>query len=219
MRPTRTLLLTTMMLASALPLGGCGPTIGAMAYYLGPRRIQKAEFKLTKGRLVILIEDLGTGDENPVFERALSEKLIDVLEAKKVNTQVAPPAELMALRQAHADFRSWSLQRIGRELDGEQVLYIRVDELRIKDSPDHPLVNPYARVRVKVVGVHESESKARLWPDKDEWRDVEVERPVQEAGSNTQIDAVAGKLGRDAAVLVAQFFHDVDLEEKTPREP
>ncbi|MCG3125483.1 MAG: hypothetical protein CHACPFDD_00306 [Phycisphaerae bacterium] len=219
MRPMRTILVAVLVLAVLLPVGGCGPTVGAMAYYLGPRRIQKAEYKLTKGRLVILIEDLGTGDENPVFERALYEKLVEVFEAKKVNTQVAPAAELMALRQANAEFRSWSLQRIGRELDGEQVLYVRVDELRIKDAPDHPLVNPFARLRVKVVGVHEPESRARLWPEKDEWRDVEVERPVQEAGTSTQIDTVAAKLGRDAAVLVAQFFHDVDLEEKTPREP
>jgi hypothetical protein len=42
---------------------------------------------------------------------------------------VVPLEEVVRLQRANADFASWSLQKIGRSLDADQVLNIRIQEL------------------------------------------------------------------------------------------
>jgi hypothetical protein len=197
---------------------GCN-ILGPAAYYLGPRRIQKAEFKLTEGRLAVVIEAVQPEQDSPVFNQALFDKLAEIFHKQKIKSELVPQGEVLALRRAHADFAKWSLQRIGRELRAEQVLYLRIENLQLRETPEHPLVTPEISLRSKVVGVHAPAPHARLWPEEAEGRAIACKRPSKEATDTELIDSEAWKLAHDTAHLVSYPFFDVDLEERTPREP
>lgn len=197
---------------------GCN-ILGPAAYYLGPRRIQKAEFKLTEGRLAVVIEAVRPEQDNPVFNQALFDKLAEIFREQKIESALVSHREVLELRQAHPDFEKWSLQRIGRELRAEQVLYLRIENLQLRETPDHPLVTPEISLCSKVVGVHAPTPHARLWPEEAEGRAISCKRPSKEATDTEVVDTEAWKLAHDTAHLVSHPFFDVDLEERTPREP
>lgn len=208
------------LLASAATLVvGCN-WIGAAAYYLGPRRMQKPEHTLTTQRLAIVVDRAPAVEENPIFERTLHETLEKIFEERKVKTQVIPQRELDDLRRDHPEYESWSLQRVGRELNAEEVLNLYVDELRFREVPDHPVIEPRVRMRAKVIGVSQPPDKARLWPASGaEVRPVVCSRDTKAADSQRVLDEESAKLAKDTAQIVATFFYQVDLDEKTPREP
>ena len=202
-------------------LAGCN-IVGALVVMLAPPQIQKAEFKLSEQRVVVLIDMARPEDENVVFRQALHDKLVEIFGENRVKTDLVPEEEVLRLRQQNADFKSWDIQKIGRRLNAKQVLWIRVDRLQLREAPGSPLLTPVAQLRLKLIGTEqESRGGARLWPSSQEpeGRAVQRARPAQDAASNTVIDEEARKLGKDAAWLVAMPFYDVDLEKKTPWEP
>lgn len=205
-------------LAGLLLLGGC-MQLGQIGYFFSPRQIRKAEIKLTKQRLAIVVDPARSDDDNPVFNRALHDKLVEIFRANKINTQVVPRPEVAGLRRAHADFSRWSIQRIGRALTAEQVLYLRIDKLQLREAPGHPVIAPAVTLRAKVIATDAPRQHARLWPEEAEGRLITCARDPQEATDAELIDAEAVKLGRDAAHLVSRFFMRVDLEEPPPKEP
>lgn len=206
------------LLAALLAVaGGCAGPLGAAAYYLGPPRVQKAEFTFGPGPVGILVDTARPTEESPLFERDLHAKLAEVFRERKVSQNVVPFERTLRLAADHPDFYAWDLQRVGRALGAEQVLAVRIDELRVRESPDHPLVSPFVKLRLKVVATGADPAHARLWPDSPDGRAVEVARPPEEYVSIEQADAAMSLLAHDAAQLVARHFYDVDLEERTPR--
>jgi hypothetical protein len=203
----------------ALPVG-C-KYVAAATYLFGPPQVQKAEFKLTDGRLVVLVEMVHPDQDNPVFRQALQDKLVEIFRDNKVRSKIVPEEEILRLRQQNRDFSRWSLQKVGQRLDARQVLYVRVERLQLREEAGSPLLSPLVVMRLKVVDPRAQADQARLWPGKSELdgREVERARPGLEAADTVAIDAEAAKLGKDAAYIVAMPFYDVDLEKKTPWEP
>jgi hypothetical protein len=197
---------------------GCN-VLGPAAYYLGPPRIQKAEFKLTEGRLAVVIESTHPDQDNPVFNQALFDKLSEILRERKVKSEFVPHRQVLKLRQTHRDFAKWSLQHVGRELRAQQVLYLRIDTLQLRETPDHPVISPEVTLRSKVIDVCAPHAHARLWPEEAEGRQITCTRPAAEAIDPRAIDTEAWKLAHDAAYLVAEPFIDVDLEDRPTTEP
>ncbi len=194
--------------------------VAAASYLFGPPQVQKAEFKPTSGRLVLLLECARPEDENPVFAQNLHEKFEELLAQNDLKTQVVPREDVLRLRQEFPDFGQWTVQKVGQRLNAAQVLYVRIDRLQLREAPASPLLTPAVQMRLKLIDVQTGE---RLWPGPQE-RDGRVcgrSRPSQEVavGDSTVLDAETAKLGKDAAWVVAQWFYDVDLEQKTPWEP
>lgn len=215
-RPWRLVLAATMLFVSA---SGCS-YVTAAAYLFGPPRVQKAEFKLTDGRLAVVIETAHPEEDSPVFRQALLEKMSEIFRENKLKTKIIPDEELLRLHQQNADFADWSLQKIGRRLDAKQVLYVRIEQLQMRDAPDSPLLSPRVDMRLKVIDPFAQPDKARLWPgpNEREGREADRARPPRDVADPTTNDTEAAKLGRDTAYVVAQWFYDVDLETKTPWE-
>lgn len=216
----RALLLCVSGALGLLGVPGCN-IVSAAAYFLSPPRVQQAEFKLTEGRLAVLVEPARPEEDNPVFTQALCEKLAEIFRDHKVKAQLIPQDEVMKLRHQNRDFAKWSLQKVGRRLNAQQVLYIRIDRLQMRDEPTAPVLHAAVRMRLKVIDPAAPSETARLWPgsSEPEGRLTERARPVTETGDVVAEDAEATKLGRDAAWMVAMPFYDVDLEKKTPWEP
>lgn len=198
---------------------GCN-WITAGAVLLAPRPVEKQEFKLTEQRLAIFIDYARPEQENPVFDRALYDQVAAVFreQAKHVPSRLVAYEELLDLRRANRDFRDWSVQRIGRGVNADQVLYIRVEELRLRPAPDHPLIEPAVALQVKVIGVPDPAEHCRLWPEAAAGHAVKCTRMAEEAASADAVDAAAAKLGREAGRRVAMPFYDVDTEETVPKE-
>jgi hypothetical protein len=213
-RPALTLLIGTAILAT-----GC-KQIATIGILTSPRQIQKAEFAFSERRLAIFIESARPGEANPVFNEALHAKLIEIFRVEGVTQNVVPYDQVARLRTANPDFSRWSLQRIGRTLGADQVLYVRIESLHMQAAPDHPLLEPEVRLRFKVIGVDEAPDTARQWPGRDEPRGrvAECKRQAREATDSIVVDAETVKLAKDTAYYVAAPFHDVDLEEKFPQE-
>lgn len=200
--------------------GGC-KYVAAATYLFGPRQIQKAEFKLTEGRLAVLVEMAHPDEDNPVFRQALQDKLIEIFHENKVRAQVVPEEDILRLRQQNRDFAQWSLQKVGQRVNAKQVLYVRIQRLQLHEAPDSPVLAPLVVMRLKVVDPYADADKARLWPGPSELegREAERARPASGVADTLTLDTEAAKLGKDAAYVVAMPFYDVDLETKTPWEP
>jgi hypothetical protein len=185
----------------------------------GPPRVQKAEFLLGKGPLVIFIESAAADGSMPLFERELHVKLDEIFRAERISSNIVPHSRVQSLPQRHPDFRSWSLQKIGRTLGADQLLYVRIQELRVRESPDHPLLSPMARLELKVIDVKAPPSRARVWPENGARELRPITRQAEEVSSRERTDMAIVKLARDAAQEVAMPFYNVDLERPSRREP
>lgn len=201
---------------------GCKAVIGAIGYYFRPRQIQKPEYEFVDGeRVAMVIEAAQPRDENPVFNRALHERVVQMLREGKSKATVLPFRPLADLRRDHPDLDQWSLQRIGRELQADHVLYIKLDRLIIRQTADYPVLTPAVELHMKLIGVSQPGVHARLWPEEKEGRAVSRSRQIREVADDDPDapDAEAMKLGYDTAYYVTMPFIKVDLEENPPVEP
>lgn len=196
---------------------GCN-IVGPAVLLLHPPIKEPAEVELTEGRLALLVEYARSREENPVFTRAFHDRLQEVLREQKLPTTFISQDEVARARRAHPDFARWNLQQIGRELDADQVLYARVEQLRLRDDAVGLIVTPEVQLRLMLIDVH-ARDKPRLWPDETEGRLVKRGRPSQEATDPVMVDAETTKLARDTAWVVAKYFYEYDVEEKDPWEP
>lgn len=200
-------------------LPGCN-IVGPALILTAPPQMKAAEVKVTDKRLALVIEYARPAEENPVFTGAFCQRLVEVFRDKRVNQSVVPQAELLRLRRDNVDFREWSLQKIGRALNAEQVLYVRIDRLRLCERQGGLLLAPEVRMHLKLIAPWERSENVRLWPPREEreGRLIQRGRPMQEAVDTVAVDEEAAKLGRDAAWLAAKPFYKYDLEEKDPWE-
>ncbi|MEW6250060.1 MAG: hypothetical protein AB1716_05390 [Planctomycetota bacterium] len=201
-------------------LPGCNIVRG-LGVLFAPPQVQKAEYKLTPGRLAVLVETRRPEDYNPVFVDALQTRLQEIFTEEEIKTQIVPQEEILRLRQQNPDFARWSLQKIGRSLNAPYVLSLSIEQLQLRASPEVPVLEPQVRMKAKLIGSNAPAERARLWPTsaEREGRAMFVKRPAVEASSPIVFDEQAAKLGRDTAWEVAGPFHDVDLETVHMREP
>lgn len=208
------------MLVGALALGAAGcDAIKAIAYYLRPAAIDPAEYEFPeKARVLVMLDPARPGYDNPVFSKALYDRMVEIFREKNSTAELIAPREVAVLKRDNPDFRNWSIRRIGSELKATHVLYGRVDFLQSRQSPDYPVLEPRVSMRLKVIAVERPDGDARVWPTEREGREVTCERQAQEASDPSFEDAAMTKLGRDTAYLVALPFFKHDQEEKRPRE-
>ena len=195
--------------------------LGAIGYYLRPRQIQKPQYEFpADARVAVLIEAANPQQENPVFNQALYERMVDMLREGKSQAALLPLSKISELRRRNADFSKWSVQKIGRELNADQVLYIKIDSLVIRPTPDHPLLTPEVSLHMKLVGVQDPSVHARLWPEAKEGHPVQCKRQVAEAADENPEgpDIEARKLAYDTAYWTTMPFLEVDLEVNPPVE-
>ena len=102
---------------------GCQPIIQFIAVMSGGERIA-AQFKLTEGRLLILIDDYEDLVTQPRALKEVHESISAVFLEKVVNDQVVPFAEWQELRQTDKEYDRLSVRAIGEKLGAEQVLYL-----------------------------------------------------------------------------------------------
>lgn len=191
-----------------------------MTYFLRPPETQKPQFEFPKSSRVLVMLDPARPDyESPIFSRALYDRLVDIFRERKSTVQLISPREVNELRRTHPDFDAWSVQRIGRELNADHVIWIRIDRLQSRQAPGYPVLEPRVELRTKVIAVENPATDARVWPTEKDGQKTECTRPMREATDASAEDMELKKLARDAAWYVAFPFFEQNLEENPPREP
>jgi len=204
----------------ALALGACGCNIlGPAMYFLRPPQIQKPVYKFPSGsRVAVVVEAARPEYENPLFAQTLVDRTLEYLERGKWGGTLVPLSATYDLR-SRAEYPTWSMQRIGRELSADYVLYMRIELLGTRESPLTPVLAPRTELRMRVIEVAAPASHARVWPAEPEGHLVRCNRQVIEASEAGDEDTELVKLARDAAYWTSMPFISVDLEEPTPVEP
>lgn len=194
-----------------------------IAYMFSPRQVQKAEFTFpTDSRVLLMLESERPEEENPVFNRAMFDKLVELFREKKSTAHLVSPLEVLTLRRNNEDFASWTIQRVGRELKCDYVIYLKVQKLQVQTTPDVQVLEPRFDAKMKVICVDHPATEARVFPpsqsDDKEGRDIHVTRQADVTSDNRGIDSAVIKLGKDCAHYVIAPFFELDQEESTPQE-
>lgn len=215
MRRRSILLLLGLLVASTT---GCS-LLRAMTYFLSPPQIDPAEYEFpADARLVIMLDATRPGYDNPVFSKALYDRMVEIFREKESKAQLIAPREVMLLKRDNPEFKTWSIRKIGTELHATHVLYAHVDFLQARPAPDYPTVEPRVAMRIKVIAVEKPDADARVWPSERDGRAINCDRPPQPETDPASEDIAMTKLGRDTAYLVALPFFKHDQEEKQPHE-
>jgi hypothetical protein len=214
---TRWIIWTAAVLAAVSFAAGCN-IIKGITYFTRPEEKQKAQFEFpSNSRVLVMLDPARPDYESPIFARALYDRLADVFREKKSTVKLISPREILDLRRTHADFDSWSVQRIGRELNADHVMWLKIDRYQTRQSRDYPVLEPLVELRLKVIAVDHPPTDARVWPPEKDGHKVETSRPMREAADASTEDLEARKLAQDAAWLVSFPFFEQSLEESPPR--
>lgn len=214
--PRRAVTLLLLLLLGST--SGCN-LIRGIAYFLHPPVIDPAEYEFpADAKVVLMLDPARPGYENPVFAKALYDRMVEIFREKESSAQLIAPREVLLLKRDHPDFARWSIRRIGTELKATHVLYAHVDFLQARPTPEYPTVEPRVTLRLKVIAVEKPDADARAWPSERDGREITCDRPPQAETDPASEDAAMMKLGRDTAYLVSLPFFKHDQEEKQPHE-
>ncbi len=197
------ILLATLM----LPCSGCIQTAALWANITGGDVVEP-QYTLTKGPLLILIDDRDSKVTEPRAMRHVHKAISDAFLEYRVNRRVVPLEDWRALRRTSQDYDRLSIREMGEKLGADQVLYIRVDRFALRPDPGVPLFKGEFVVRVKVLSTQRGPD-VRLWPRREDGHKVLVSTPsISSEGDKSAGDVsreLAAKLGGAVAKLFYQY--------------
>ena len=197
-------------------LCGCGESFGGFLYHfnlVNPPKVS-AEFALTSGALLILVDD----DEELLTwapaQDLLADQIARELRDHKVNTQAMAGSTVKPMRQTDSDFPTRSISEVGAATGAEQILWLQVRDFMA--SKDIQTISRAARFTVcaKVFNPRAvNKSELRLWPGQREGEIITVEKSaarVQPLGTD---EDVARVLVEEMATAVARKFYSYTPED------
>lgn len=157
-RRARTLMLLAVVGLTTLAASGCQIAHAVTSIAFPPRT--DARYELVDRPTVVVIDDprelLGTAELDSL---AADQAGID-LQREGLVTTLVPPGRVADIEAANPEqYKSIPVDRLGRMVDAEQVIYAVVESVVYEEEPG--LLTPTARARVKVIDAVESR---RLWP-------------------------------------------------------
>ena len=205
------------LLAACLAAGsaGCGQQFGAFLYWTGlyPKPTVKAEFTLTKGPLLILVEDDYNVTRSRAVRDAIAKALARELAARKVNHRALPLERLDRLRQQDPGYAGIPADKLGRRLEAEQVLWIKIIEYSIGDlEAEDPAEAARVVLTLRVINCHaQHRDEVRLWPGGREPYRLEVTKALA-AVQGLSPDKVELLLVVELVDQIAKLFYDHKIE-------
>lgn len=195
------------------PLGGCA-LFGYFASIFG--EAVPAEYKLADRPTLVMVDDPDNHLDHASRRGQVAQVVGRKLKQEKVlagKTRLVPPSELRDLEaQLGESYARTPIVQIGRLLDAEQVIHVRVREVDLMRAPG--VYEPRMTAEVKVL---DAEASRRLFP-----RAVEMEHQWNSQGRmlsastpvrtpNTHDSGIRTELMRELAmhtgVRIAQLFY------------
>ncbi|MGD2108513.1 MAG: hypothetical protein PVI86_03885 [Phycisphaerae bacterium] len=202
--------LLLVLLGALLP--GCGFTQGEILYFMGVGRGQKieAEFRLTDGPVMILVDDPSGRVDWPAARHYLFDALAQELLKHKAAKKLIPRQTVDHLRQSVKDFEKRGCREIGERAGARQVLWIQVEEFMADANIQDTTVAAHFAVTVKVINAAEKErrSRVRLWPPSPRGHLVSATLGGADVSIAKTRDAISKELTAKLATDVAKLFYD-----------
>jgi len=205
----------SLWLSAIAPLGltvGC--TFGAGEFFyamgIGGKTKVEAQFALTSGPLMILIDDIHERVDVPTAPRYLFDGLSQDLLANKGAAKIVPMATVDQLRQSVPNFDKRGCREIGEMGGAEQVLWIEVTDFLAEEQIYEAGNAAYWSVTVKVINVLEktSRSRVRLWPESPDGQALSVSLTGAMVARAKSRDAIAKELAAELAMRIGRLFYD-----------
>jgi hypothetical protein len=204
------------LLACLLP-AGCGPQGGAMLYYLGAGDREKvaAQFTLSKGPILVLVDDLGERVVWPEAREMLSSRLADELLANKATEKVIAVETLQHARRTEPNFDKRGCREVGRMVGADQVLWVEVVDFFASEALEDIGSATRIAVTVKVIDPKGTvkQQNIRLWPVEHDGRPVKVELSSNDVSRARTRQAIAQELTSRLAGEIARLFYEHRLQD------
>lgn len=200
-------------------LPGCGEQAGAFLYFfkLYPKQKIPAEFTLTSGRLLVLIDDDADLITEPGVKQALTEGVAANLRENRVKATVIPFEQLKTLQRHQPDFETTAADRIGKLLDADQVLWIKVDRFStgsVSASDVGKAATFTVNLRVLTTKAA-SRDEVQLWPEAREPRKVSADLSLAMVQMKNDPRVITEMLSEALAKSIAELFYEHPMEEPT----
>lgn len=188
-----------------LPSAGCVQMATMLAHATGGDWIDP-EFELTRGPLLVLIEDPAGLVSQPKALRELHREISEKFLEFSVNKKIIPLEDIERLKRKERNYERLSIREIGEKHGAEQILYIRVDQFTLQAEEGAPLYKGLFTARIKVLST-KAESEVRLWPRDPSGRRVSVETPPVATDSGKSESDVARELAVKMGEEIAKIFY------------
>jgi hypothetical protein len=198
-------------------VAGCGPQLGALAYYVTPEKKNKADYKMPPTRLAILIDDPYGSLPRADLRTRIHSSLVTELTVNKVPASVVPLSEIARLEQEHRDFDKLSIRAVGEQVHADHVLHVLILSFSTGEEASHGVYSGKARAQVKVCST-EPKPAVRIWPPSGDGYIVEVQQPSEQAeewGNTGAADRYAQAIADRLAARIAMLFYDHSAESET----
>jgi len=200
-------LMTGVMLAGLLmSIAGCQQMAAAWANITGGDTVDP-EFELTKGPLLVLIEDPNGVVTEPGALRELHATISENFLEFDVNRRVIPLEDVERLRRTEKDFDRLSIRQIGEKLGAGQVLHAQAERFTLEAEAGAPLFKGEFVTRVKVLST-EPVRDVRLWPRDPSGKRLSVETSPVAAGGDQTAGDVAKELAIKMGQRMAKLFYE-----------
>jgi hypothetical protein len=143
-------------------LAGCEALLGWISM---ATRATPAEFKLEGRKTLIMVETSKGTTTDKTMPGTIAGAVTQLLVDNKVlaHGDVVPPAKLAAVRRAAGDdFALMPIARLGRKAGAEQIVYVKLITMRLRNTP--AMGDSSATVEVRVI---DAVSGRRLFPVQD----------------------------------------------------
>ncbi|HEY3243034.1 MAG TPA: hypothetical protein VGM03_06745 [Phycisphaerae bacterium] len=196
---------------------GCGMQSGILLFHSGLLKSPnvQAEFKLTDGPVLVLVDDFEEMLESPEARNLLGQLLSQELVDKGAVKKIVRPEVVDDLRRKEREFDKRGCREVGRLAKADQVVWMRVRDYYAGEEAADRGEAAKITVAVKVINALEEKdkSKVRLWPASYDGSQVSVELTVGEVGRAGTREAIAKALCTKLAGRVAKLFYDHPMED------
>ncbi len=187
-------------------LSGCVQFASAWANITGGDVVEP-EFTLTKGPLLVLIEDPNNVVTEPRAVREVFATVSDIFLEFKVNRQIIPWEERERLERNEKGYHKLSIRQIGEKLGAEQILHIKIERFSLHGEEGAPLLKGEFVSRVKVIATKQDHD-VRLWPRDPSGRRLSVTTPPTSSEGDKTASDVARELAIRMGQAVAELFYE-----------
>lgn len=191
---------------------GCTYSGGELLYALGigSGPLVEAEFQLTDGPVLILIDDPVQRVDWPPTTLYLFDDLAQELLKHEAAKKIIPRQTVDGLKQTTQQYSKRGCREIGELAGAEQVLWIVVQDFLAEQQITEVGVAAYLTVTVKVINVLENEhsGRVRLWPASPRGEQIAVSMTGSEVALARTKDGTAKNLARRLAIKTAKRFYE-----------
>ena len=193
---------TLILMLAALAQPGCQIFAWTVAQFGKPPKV-KPVYEIPKDKKILVFVDSDVPLNFEPIKCNLTEELNSQFIGNKIAGSVVSYVKLMDVLESTK--KRLSVSEVGKKLDADYVLYVRIEKFSVKDEEATTLWQGKLQVAVRLVDVQ----KGKVWPtDQKEYVLPLIElSPVDESSPGYGAD-IARQLSQQMADEVAKLFYE-----------